>query len=153
MRHGVERRSILSCAEAMEARDGRRIETAGIVLVRQMPGSAKGVLFVTIEDETGVTNALMWARDFEANRRAVMAARLLVLEGVIQRSEEGVIHLMTVKAYDRSAELGRLSSDYSAETPLLPVDEVIRPKPIMSRDPRGGHPRDVRVLPPSRDFH
>ncbi len=143
---------ILSSAQAVRAKDGRRARIAGVVLVRQRPGKGNAI-FVTIEDETGVTNALMWARDFEANRRAVMAARLLVLEGVIQRSEEGVIHLMTVKAYDRSAELGRLSSDYSAETPLLPVDEVIRPKPIMSRDPRGGHPRDVRVLPPSRDFH
>ncbi|WP_293872498.1 error-prone DNA polymerase [Sphingomonas sp. UBA978] len=143
---------IMSSAQAARAKDGRRARIAGVVLVRQRPGKGNAI-FVTIEDETGITNALMWARDFEANRRAVMAARLLVLEGVIQRSEEGVIHLMTVKAYDRSAELGRLSSDYNAETPLLPVDEVIRPKPIMSRDPRGGHPRDVRVLPPSRDFH
>ena len=82
-----------------------------------------------------------------------MASRLMVVEGVIQRSEEGVVHLMTVKAYDRSVELRRLSSDYNAETPLLPVDEVIRPKPIASRDPRGQHPRDVRIMPPSRDFH
>ncbi|WP_294213652.1 hypothetical protein, partial [uncultured Sphingomonas sp.] len=94
-----------------------------------------------------------WARDFEANRRAIMAARLLVLEGVIQRSEEGVVHLMTVKAYDRTVELRRLSSDYDGQMPLAPVDEVIRPKPIVSQDPRGRHPRDVRILPKSRDFH
>lgn len=143
---------IVSSAQAGRLRDGRRARIAGVVLVRQRPGKGNAI-FVTIEDETGVTNALMWARDFEANRRAVMAARLLVLEGVIQRSEEGVIHLMTVKAYDRSVELRRLSSDYNAETPLLPVDEVIRPKPIASRDPRGQHPRDVRIMPPSRDFH
>jgi error-prone DNA polymerase len=143
---------IVSSAQAGRLRDGRRARIAGVVLVRQRPGKGNAI-FVTIEDETGITNALMWARDFEANRRAVMAARLLVLEGVIQRSEEGVIHLMTVKAYDRSAELRRLSSDYNAQTPLLPVDEVIRPKPTMSRDPRGQHPRDVRIMPPSRDFH
>ena len=143
---------VLSSAQAARTKDGRRARIAGVVLVRQRPGKGNAI-FVTIEDETGITNALMWARDFEANRRAVMAARLLVLEGVIQRSEEGVIHLMTVRAYDRSDELRRLSSDYNAETPLLPVDEVIRPKPIMSRDPRGRHPRDVRVMPPSRDFH
>jgi error-prone DNA polymerase len=121
------------------------------VLVRQRPGKSNAI-FVTIENETGMTNALMWARDFEADRRAVMAARLLVLEGVIRRSEQGVIHLMTVKAYDRSADLRRLSSDCSAETPLLPVEEVIRPKPTMSRNPRGQHPRDVRIMPPFRDF-
>ena len=143
---------VLSSAQAARTKDGRRAKVAGVVLVRQRPGKGNAI-FVTIEDETGITNALMWARDFEANRRAVMAARLLVLEGVIQRSEEGVIHLMTVKAYDRSGELRRLSSDYRAETPLLPVDEVIRPKPVMSQDPRGRHPRDVRVMPPSRDFH
>lgn len=143
---------IVSSAQAGRLRDGRRARIAGVVLVRQRPGKGNAI-FVTIEDETGVTNALMWARDFEANRRAVMAARLLVLEGVIQRSEEGVIHLMTVKAYDRSVELRRLSSDYNAETPLLPVDEVIRPKPISSRDSRGQHPSDVRIMPPSRDFH
>ncbi len=143
---------VISSAQASRMKDGRRAKIAGVVLVRQRPGKGNAI-FVTIEDETGVTNALMWARDFEANRRAVMAARLIVLEGVIQRSEEGVIHLMTVKAHDRSEELRRLSSDYNGETPLLPVDEVIRPKPIMSQDPRGRHPRDVRVMPPSRDFH
>ena len=143
---------IISSAQASRTKDGRRARIAGVVLVRQRPGKGNAI-FVTIEDETGITNALLWARDFEANRRAVMAARLIVLEGVIQRSEEGVIHLMTVKAYDRSEELRRLSSDYNAETPLLPVDEVIRPRPIMSQDPRGRHPRDVRVMPPSRDFH
>ena len=143
---------VLSSAEASRAKDGRRARVAGVVLVRQRPGKGNAI-FVTIEDETGITNALLWARDFEANRRAVMAARLLVLEGVIQRSEEGVVHLMTVKAHDRTGELRRLSSDYRAETPLLPVDEVIRPKPIASQDPRGRHPRDVRIMPPSRDFH
>ncbi len=143
---------IISSAQASRTKDGRRARIAGVVLVRQRPGKGNAI-FVTIEDETGITNALLWARDFEANRRAVMAARLIVLEGIIQRSEEGVIHLMTVKAYDRSEELRRLSSDYNAETPLLPVDEVIRPRPIMSQDPRGRHLRDVRVMPPSRDFH
>ena len=148
---------VLSSEQAARARDGRRARVAGVVLVRQRPGKGNAI-FVTIEDETGITNALLWARDFEANRRAIMAARLLVLEGVIQRSEEGVVHLMTVKAHDRTSELRRLSSDYDGATPLLPVDEVIRPKPIHSQDPRGrhprpGHPRDVRILPKSRDFH
>ena len=75
-------------------KDGARARVAGVVLVRQRPGKGNAI-FVTIEDETGITNVLMWARDFERNRRAVMASRLMVLEGVIQRSEEGVVHLMT----------------------------------------------------------
>ncbi len=151
LRPVFRREGMLSCAEANHIKDGRRARVAGVVLVRQRPGKGNAI-FVTIEDETGVVNGLMWARDFEANRRAVMGARLLVLEGVIQRSEEGVAHLMTTRAHDRTAELRRLSPDF-AGTPLAPVDEVIRPKPIASQDPRGHHPRDVRVLPRSRDFH
>ncbi|WP_288934398.1 error-prone DNA polymerase [uncultured Sphingomonas sp.] len=139
---------VLSSEQAAGARDGRRTRVAGVVLVRQRPGKGNAI-FVTIEDETGITNALLWARDFEANRRVVMAARLLVLEGVIQRSEEGVVHLMTTRAYDRTHELARLSRG--------DVDSMIRSKPIMAQDSRGqsgrGHPRDVRILPKSRDFH
>ena len=161
---------VLTSERATRMRDGRRARVAGVVLVRQRPGKGNAI-FVTIEDETGITNALLWARDFEANRRAVMAARLLVLEGVIQRSEEGVVHLMTTRAYDRSAELSRLSSTHVLEPPLMPVDAVLRPVMTRSRDPRHGHlgpgeppapspyhprphhPRDVRIMPPSRDFH
>ena len=156
LRPTFRKEGMLSCAEANLARNGKRVRVAGVVLVRQRPGKGNAI-FVTIEDETGVANGLLWARDFEANRRAVMAARLLVLEGVIQRSEEGVAHLMTTMAYDRTAELRRLSSDFVA------ADEAIRPKAIVSQDPRQHqarmrqshppHPRDVRIMPPSRDFH
>lgn len=144
---------VLSAAEAREAPNGRRARVAGVVLVRQRPGKGNAI-FVTIEDETGVANALLWARDFEANRRAIMAARLLVLEGVIQRSEEGVVHLMTTRAHDRTPELSRLSADH---VPILDTaagdgyDGWVRHAPTKSHDPRGGHPRDVRII--SRDFH
>ncbi|MDE0880093.1 MAG: error-prone DNA polymerase, partial [Sphingomonas bacterium] len=143
---------IMSSADARRAGNGARARVAGVVLVRQRPGKGNAI-FVTIEDETGVTNCLIWARDFEENRRAVMASRLMVLEGVIQRSEEGVIHLMAKRIHDRTDELRRLSSDYHGDPPLCPVDEVVRPKPIASKDPRGRHPRDVRIMPKSRDFH
>ena len=156
---------VLTAERATRVEDGRRAKVAGVVLVRQRPGKGNAI-FVTIEDETGITNALLWARDFEANRRAVMAARLLVLEGVIQRSEEGVVHLMTTRAYDRSEELSRLSSTHVLEPPLMPVDVVLKPHlsrtaMTRSRDPRHAepqaprphHPRDVRIMPPSRDFH
>ena len=143
---------ILSSAQANATKDGRRAKVAGIVLVRQRPGKGNAI-FVTIEDETGVTNGLMWARDFEANRRAVMASRLMVLEGVIQRSEEGVTHLMTARVQDRSDMLRLLSEDHALETTLARADEVVRQVPTRSPDPRTRHPRDVRVLPKSRDFH
>ncbi len=143
---------ILSSAQANATKDGRRAKVAGIVLVRQRPGKGNAI-FVTIEDETGVTNGLMWARDFEANRRAVMASRLMVLEGVIQRSEEGVTHLMTARVQDRSDMLRLLSEDHALNPPLARVDEVIRPVLPRGPDPRASHPRNVRVLPKSRDFH
>ena len=143
---------ILSSAQANATKDGRRAKVAGVVLVRQRPGKGNAI-FVTIEDETGVTNGLMWARDFEANRRAVMASRLMVLEGVIQRSEEGVTHLMTARVQDRSDMLRLLSEDHALTPPLARVDEVLRPVLTRSPDPRTRHPRDVRVLPKSRDFH
>ena len=137
---------VLSSAQANAMRDGRRARVAGVVLVRQRPGKGNAI-FVTIEDETGVTNGLLWARDFERHRRAVMASRLMVLEGVIQRSEEGVVHLMATRAYDRSNELGRLTEDVSAQP------SVVARAPTRDHDPRHRHPRDVRVLPRSRDFH
>ncbi len=146
---------ILSSAQANATKDGRRAKVAGVVLVRQRPGKGNAI-FVTIEDETGITNGLMWARDFEANRRAVMASRLMVLEGVIQRSEEGVTHLMTARVQDRTDMLRLLSEDHALEPPLARVDEVIRPvlpRGPDGRTPRAQHPRDVRVLPKSRDFH
>jgi error-prone DNA polymerase len=148
---------VLSSAQANATTDGRRAKVAGVVLVRQRPGKGNAI-FVTIEDETGITNGLMWARDFEANRRAVMASRLIVLEGVIQRSEEGVTHLMTSRVQDRTEMLRLLSEDHALEPPLARVDEVIRPVLTRSPDarahhPRATHPRDVRVLPKSRDVH
>ncbi|RZM26349.1 MAG: error-prone DNA polymerase, partial [Sphingomonas sp.] len=151
---------ILSSAQACATRDGRRARVAGIVLVRQRPGKGNAI-FVTIEDETGVTNGLIWARDFEANRRAVMASRLMVLEGVIQRSEEGVTHLIASRVQDRSAMLRFLSEDHALDAPLCRADEVVRSVPTRSPDSRTSlsqpsraqHPRDVRVLPKSRDFH
>jgi error-prone DNA polymerase len=144
---------ILSAEQARHARDGQRAKVAGVVLVRQRPGKGRAI-FVTIEDETGVTNGLLWARDFEANRRAVMAARLLVLEGTIQRSEQGVIHLMTTHVQDRTHELARLSADHVATIETAAGDGYdgwARHAAAKSHDPRGGHPRDVRII--SRDFH
>ncbi len=121
-----------------------------MVLVRQRPGKGNAI-FVTLEDETGVVNVLLWARDFERQRAAVMAARLLEVRGVVQRSPEGVTHLIAARAIDRTAELARLSGDGRSPAPFsslhLPAGPPSRPP-----DARG-HPRDLRMLPPSRDFH
>src|SRR3546814_9018869 len=84
---------MLNCAEISTAENGARVRSAGVVLVRQRPGKGNAI-FVTLEDETGITNVLIWARLFERYRRAVMASRLMLVEGEVQRSAEGVVHLM-----------------------------------------------------------
>lgn len=141
---------VLSAAEVMAQKHGRLVRAAGVVLVRQRPGTGNAI-FVTMEDETGVVNALIWARLFETFRREVMAARLMEVEGTIEKSIEGVLHIMVGKVVDRSAELSRLSEDYDLQVELSRADAVKYPQ--ASRSTTGRHPRDVRILPGSRDFH
>ncbi|WAC58646.1 error-prone DNA polymerase [Brevundimonas sp. SL130] len=138
-------------AEAVEAkRHGALVKTAGVVLVRQRPGTGNAI-FVTLEDETGVVNILLWARLFETFRREVMAARLMEVEGTVEKSVEGVLHVMARRVIDRSSELGRLSEDHDLAAELSRADEVKYPP--APRSSTGRHPRDVRILPGSRDFH
>ena len=131
-----------------QMRNGQRIKLAGIVLIRQRPGSAKGVCFITLEDETGVANLVVWPKMMEAYRKVIMRARVIDVRGVVQRSED-VIHVVANQLTDRSDALERLSHD-RMEAPLARADEVRKSIP---HDPRGSHPRDVRVIPKSRDFH
>ncbi len=143
---------VLSAAEIATARNGRRAKMAGVVLVRQRPGNGNAI-FITLEDETGVTNIVLWARLFEAFRRQVMAARLMIVHGEIQRSPEGVVHLMANRVEDRSAVLDRLA-DTMTTPPTSRGDEFIHPdQPSSWPGARNRHPRDVRIIPKSRDFH
>jgi error-prone DNA polymerase len=141
------REGVMSSAEISASRNGAKAKVAGVVLVRQRPGEGKAI-FVTLEDETGVTNVIMWARTFERFRLVVMSARLMEVQGEVQRSAEGVVHVMAHRLIDRTAELSMLSDIDDANVPLSRSDEFARPV-----YPRHGHPRDVRILPKSRDFH
>ncbi len=127
---------VLSAREVAAAKNGSIIRTAGVVLIRQRPGKGNAV-FITLEDESGIVNILLWARLFERQRRAVMASRLMLAEGEVQRSKEGVIHLMATRITDCTDRLDALG------------DEAMPGGPM----PRHGHPRDARILPKSRDFH
>ena len=142
-----ESEGVETCAGTSCRRDGALTRTAGVVLVRQRPGKGNAI-FITLEDETGVTNVVLWARLFERYRKEVMGARLLVIEGKVQRSPEGVIHLMAQKVFDRTYELGRLSETRETNITLSRADEFLHPQAA-----RGSHPRHVRILPKSRDFH
>lgn len=112
-----------------------RVAVCGLVIVRQRPGSAKGVLFVTLEDETGVVNVVVWARVYEAHRRAVLAGRLLRVTGRIQR-DGAVVHVVAETIEDVSALLDTLTHRRFAP-PQSPADEVRRPQEQGSRPPAG----------------
>ena len=133
---------VTPCAHLHTLKGGERVKVAGVVLVRQRPGEGKAI-FITIEDEDGIANIVLWERTFEAQRRAVMGARLMLVEGEVQKSPEGVIHVMASRVHDRSGELGRLSTTHRTRAQLSRADTFKHPQ----------HPRNLRVLPRSRDFH
>ena len=145
---------VLTAAQFSVAKNGRRASVAGVVLVRQRPGGGNAI-FITLEDETGVVNVVVWARLFETYRRPIMASRLMQVEGEVQRSPEGVMHLMATRITDMSAVLDRLSDAHDATTPLARASEDLVHGPPGRKPPpsRARHPRDVRVIPKSRDFH
>jgi error-prone DNA polymerase len=132
---------VLSCQDIANACDGMAAGCAGIVLTRQMPGDA-GVVFITLSDETSVANVVVWPALVETFRREIMGGRLLLVEGKVQRSPEGVVHLVAERIIDRTQELDRLSED-TTQAPSFRSQAAARSR----------HPRNVRVVPKSRDFH
>jgi error-prone DNA polymerase len=133
--------------------NGARVLTAGLVLVRQRPDTASGVIFMTLQDETNIANVIVWPAVFERFRAEVLAARLCAVEGRIQ-NERGVVHVIAERLYDFSPLLAQLSGARLREA-VAPADEVRRP----TGDVRG-HPRKVRhnlapdaVMPKGRNFH
>jgi len=140
-------------------RDGKRVSLAGLVLIRQRPGSAKGVCFITLEDETGVANLVVWPDLFKTQRKIVMGARLMVVHGIIQRDDQqldcpqqsgtghDIIHVVARKLEDGTPMLGHLSDGLMPST-LNQGDGAGSWRP-----PVAVHPRNVTVIPKSRDFH
>ncbi len=117
-----------------DLRQNSTITVAGLVLVRQRPGTAKGVIFMTLEDETDIANIIVWRKVFEKNRRTVMSARFLAVRGRLQRAGL-VIHVVAESFVDLSAELSSLrdgdlfASEFSA-SPRSESDSL----PLKSRD-------------------
>ena len=99
VRGDLAARGMVTCGELERVRDGRRVVVPGLVLVRQKPGSAKGVMFITIEDETGIANLILWPSVFERQRRLVLSASMIACHGRVQR-EGGVIHVITERLED-----------------------------------------------------
>jgi error-prone DNA polymerase len=153
LRKDLARRNMVTCEEAMAARDGRWLWAAGLVLVRQKPGSAKGVMFITIEDETGPANIVVWPKVFERQRRVVLGASMMGINGKIQR-EGDVVHLIAQQLFDLTGDLSGLADrDTDFRLPTGRGDEFAHGSPGGgdSRDkPRPTvQPRDIFV----RDLH
>lgn len=94
-----------------------RVAVAGLVILRQRPGTAKGVIFLTLEDETGVTNIIVWRHIYETFRRAVIAGRMLRVTGRLQRAHD-VTHVLAEEVEDLSDMLDRLvavEADHAAQ--------------------------------------
>ncbi|MCL6730807.1 error-prone DNA polymerase [Sphingomonas sp. SE220] len=148
LREHYTARKFITADQLKTIRDGKRLSIAGLVLIRQRPGSAKGVVFITIEDETGVANLVVWPDVFEKQRKIVMGARLMAVHGIIQRDEDSnVIHVVARHLEDHSGMLRHLSDSEMPST-LSQGDGAGSWRPPGSR-----HPRDVEVIPKSRDFH
>jgi len=107
LRDELTRRGVVRRADLARIRDGRHVEVAGIILVRQKPGSAKGVLFITIEDESGIANGILWPDRFEAQRRTVMSAAMIGMKGRVQREGE-VIHVICERIVDHGDLLAKV---------------------------------------------
>jgi error-prone DNA polymerase len=159
LRGDLARRGFTPASNLRRCKVGAYINVAGIVLIRQRPGSAKGVCFITLEDESGVINLVIWPDLMEKLRKIIMSARLMEVRGRIEYDDE-VTHVIVTNIVDASAKLMMLSEDHLVPA-IARADEVNKPVPHSNRSPqmsdlppiRHGHPRNAKIIPNSRDFH
>jgi len=135
LRDRYREKGIISCADLGHTKDGARVKIAGVVLIRQRPGTARGIVFITLEDETGVANAVVWQNVMKLYRKTIMTSRLLMISGRIQRSGD-IIHV-----------IAKQLTDYSGDLELLSQDQ------FSTSNEMSHHPRNKRIIPKSRDFH
>ncbi|MCA1442073.1 error-prone DNA polymerase [Ensifer sp. IC4062] len=168
MREDFSRMGIVANRDLAQTAAGRRVTVAGLVLVRQRPGSAKGVIFMTIEDETGVANIIVWEKMFKKYRAEVMGSRLVKVRGRLQ-SESGVIHVVAEHVEDITPMLGLLRREARRFAANDRIDEALRPtadarekkalKQLRLALParagqHGETPTDVAdIMPKGRNFH
>ncbi|KKB13236.1 DNA polymerase [Devosia geojensis] len=141
LRDKLTPRGVLRTREVEAAANGRLVTVAGLVLVRQRPGTASGVVFMTLEDETGIANAVLWNTVFNQHRKIVMGARMVAIEGVVQKADN-VTHVVAKRLYDLTPQLLRAMESAPG-----------RARPPVEQPSLWRHPRNVRVLPKGRNFH
>ena len=184
LRASLAERGFVRASDLRDRKFRSMVHVSGVVLIRQRPGSAKGVCFITLEDETGTINLVVWPDLKEKYRKVVMGSRLMEVRGRVEYDDE-VIHVIAAHMVDATPQLHLLSDDL-LNSPVARADHVNNPLPnkLNPRDdlregaddpyeqakkpiypwtppPAGnrecgfqqGHPRDVRIIPKSRDFH
>jgi error-prone DNA polymerase len=159
VREDLGRRGCLRHEQLVDIASGQRVTVAGLVLVRQRPGSANGVIFMTLEDETGIANTIVWPKTFETYRPIVLGARLISVTGKLQ-SESGVIHVVADRIEDLSPLLRRLSEETELVETVAYADAVKRSAAERPRHPRSGDAlvlalkdNPASVMPKGRNFH
>jgi len=158
LRPMFDRRGTLKASDLLHAPAGRNVEVAGLVLVRQRPGTASGVIFATLEDETGIANIVIWPKTFEKNRRVVLGSRLMAVKGQLQR-EGLVVHVIASEMFDMTAPLLELANGYDmgdavvargdegkTGTPESRTRHVSRHQEMVERQARA-------AMPSGRNFH
>jgi error-prone DNA polymerase len=158
IRPELDRRRTIRCADLAELPNGRIVEAAGLVLVRQQPGTASGVIFMTLEDETGIANIIVWSRTFAKFRKQVLGSRLLAVRGQLQR--EGLVtHIVSRDFTDFTPRLLELAQGHDLGDAVLARGDEGRTGPQPGRDEGERRRREMlerqarAALPTGRNFH
>ncbi|MBS3649778.1 error-prone DNA polymerase [Pseudaminobacter sp. 19-2017] len=149
LRERLAKECVLPCNALEQIASGRRVSVAGLVLVRQQPGSAKGVIFMTIEDETGIANIIVWKKTFERFRPIVLGARFVRVHGKLQ-SASGVIHVVAERIEDLTAWLGTLTEEAALLHGPQRQEENQQPAGL-GPGKVGSHPRATRLVGKASD--
>ncbi len=145
---------IRSAQELETVKDGDPVKVAGLVLVRQRPGTASGICFITIEDETGCSNLVVFQKLFDQYRKEIIGSRLLMVEGKLQREGE-VVHVIVKRCFDLSKLLRGLSASQKEDLPILTLsraDETSSPFPADNRKPQTRESAQKDIFHGGRNF-
>ena len=149
MRARLDARGVKRSDALAGVKSGERVAVAGLVLVRQRPGTAKGVIFMTLEDEAGVANLIVWPKAFERLRAIVIGARFVAATGKLQ-NEAGVIHLIVERMEDLTPMLGLLSEEGRGAERDAPADAAHPSPPAMPQKRQGDRFAQVQLFADSR---
>lgn len=157
MREMLTRGGVIAAHKLNDVRDGAFVEVAGLVLVRQRPGTASGIIFATLEDETGIANVVIWNKVFEKNRKEVLGSRMLAVRGKVQR-EGLVIHVIAQSFTDMTPQLLEIAAGHDLGDRVLARGDEGRNEPPGRDEAARRRAENARriaraALPSGRNFH